>query len=56
MIFVYYIVDSVNRDGLYPFGGQIAVLPTQCEFPFSRSECRMMVPPRGYDDPAYQDN
>lgn len=42
--FVYYIVDAVNKDGLYPFAGQVTLLPNQVEFPLRSSECRMMVP------------
>lgn len=49
MKFIYYFVYETMHIVTAPssFGGYLNFLP---------SECCMMVPPRGYNDPDYQDN
>jgi hypothetical protein len=55
-MFIYYIVDSVTGDGMYPFAGRIKHSHNEPDYPLYRSECCFMIPPRGYNDPAYQDD
>jgi len=49
MKFIYYFIYAGNMHivSVADYGGYEGFLP---------SECCFMIPPRGYDDPAYQDN